>query len=245
MATIAIEDERKRRNMKILVWSLAGAGIVAAALQQIDSYRSDKVHEVKQDALQATLNASLQKQEYARGQLDSIGLMIGKVGEKTTDPVLAQLAGAIARMAQGTRIPTAPSPRDAHIQVLYEGIELNGRTFSIRDNSKIINLADFKLRNTGTSATGPTSLRLYLSKEANTTTPYWVPTASDEAGFPAAFYSAGVGAYIIINPQEIWNWPSFMAQNKEDVSEPIRAKLKVFYGAEKPAEAHFVIARKM
>jgi len=97
LATLALADGTKRRRALILVWGLAALGVVFAGLQQIEAYRSDKEHDASQDTLKSKLDTSLQRQEYMRGQLDSIGLMVGKVGEKTTDPAVGQLAGAIIK----------------------------------------------------------------------------------------------------------------------------------------------------
>jgi hypothetical protein len=69
-------------------------------------------HQVKEEdrnvkqSLSDQLQSSLQRQEYMRGQLESISVMIGKVGERSTDPVVAQLAGAVIKMADNARAAT-------------------------------------------------------------------------------------------------------------------------------------------
>ena len=67
--------------------------------------------------LRGRLDQSLLSQEYTRGQLDSIGLMIGKLGEAKNNPDMKQLATAIAMMAENAswKQPhilsiTAPNP---------------------------------------------------------------------------------------------------------------------------------------
>jgi hypothetical protein len=103
LATLALTEQKPRRRAIFAVWTMAILGVVFAGLQQIEAYHSDKDHDEKQEALRSKLDASLQAQQYTRGQLDSIGLMIGKVGERSTDPVLGQLAGAIVKMTESTR----------------------------------------------------------------------------------------------------------------------------------------------
>jgi hypothetical protein len=52
--------------------------------------------EFEQQQLKERLDSSLQRQEYTRGQLDSISVMIGKMGDKSNDSNLRQLAETIA-----------------------------------------------------------------------------------------------------------------------------------------------------
>jgi hypothetical protein len=99
LATLAITDPKKQKRAIAIVWALAILGVVFAGLQQWQAYHADKEHDVKQQALQDKLEASLQLQQYTRGQLDSISLMIGRAGEKTTDPVTRRLAEAVSKMA--------------------------------------------------------------------------------------------------------------------------------------------------
>jgi hypothetical protein len=250
LATLAITDPKGRKQALLIVWGLAVIGVVCAGLQQIEAYQSDKEHDQKQSAVQVKLDTSLQRQEYMRGQLDSIGLMLGKVGEKTPDPAVSQLAGAIIKMADNAKAssPTASVLPDLHLRLSYEGIELNGRSLAVSgDNSKSIKLTEFQIHNGADRATGPVSVRLYFSKPVTPSSPLnvtfpWQATPSDEASFPSAFYSAGTGQ-IIVNPTETWNWPAFSGQLNEDLDE-ISARLKVFYGSARPLEASFVIHRK-
>jgi len=98
-------------------------------------------------------------------------------------------------------------------------------------------LRNLQIKNIGNAPTGEISLRLYLSK---TTTGYggaWIGTDSDEPGYPAAFYSR-VGA-MVINAQETWDWADFSTNLSDSDAKLVSAKLKVFYGAEKPDEFDF------
>ena len=113
LATLALADPQRKRRALWLVWGLAAAGVICCALQQIGAYHSDKEHNEEETTLQGKLDASLQRQEYMRGQLDSIGLMLGKIGEKTNDAGLKDFASAISaaidRMArQLAQQPPAP-----------------------------------------------------------------------------------------------------------------------------------------
>jgi hypothetical protein len=116
LAAIVLNGKQKTRALWI-VWSLASAGVLMAAIQQYNSYRTDKDHDSKQLALQGKLDSSLLSQARMGGQLDSIGLMIGKMGEKSGDPGLRTLASAVSKLADyasktntpANAVPSAPT----------------------------------------------------------------------------------------------------------------------------------------
>jgi hypothetical protein len=104
-----------RRRALWTVWGLAAIGVVLSGFQQYLTYRSDRDRDTRQAAmqnkaeadqklLQASLNTSLQRQEYVRGQLDSIALMVSKFGERSPD--LRPLAGAIQHIADTSHSDT-------------------------------------------------------------------------------------------------------------------------------------------
>jgi hypothetical protein len=100
-------DGKKKRNMLFLVWLLAILGVLAAVGQQVYSFRSDSVRDrdqasmqVKQNAMQADLQTSLQQQAYTKGQLQSISLMVGNISERSADPVLKQFADVLNQIAK-------------------------------------------------------------------------------------------------------------------------------------------------
>ena len=146
------------------------------------------------------------------------------------------------------RLPVRPPSLvvpDLHLRILYEGVDLNGRTITVSGDPKALKLSEFQIKNGADRATGTISLRLYFSKSVVSTIPFnpnypWQPTTSDENGFPTAFYASGVA---VVNPTETWNWPAFVGSLTEDLDE-VSARLKIFYGAAHPAEANFVIRRK-
>ena len=110
LATETLSDPKKRVRALLIVWGLAVGGVIAVALQQISSYQADMQHDKQQDALKEKLDANLLAQARMGGQLDSIGLMIGKLGEKTNDPELGQLAKAVDAIAKG--VPSKPIPKE-------------------------------------------------------------------------------------------------------------------------------------
>ncbi len=243
LATLAVLDPKAKRKWIYLVWTLAGLGVLFAGAQQRLSYLSDAEHDKKivelQDAskgLQSTVNTSAQRQEYMRGQLESIGVMMGKFGEKSCDPAVGQLAGAISKMADGAARPIAPS-KNMNMTLLYENSALNGSALrSHSTDAKTVTLSSFQIKLTGTSSTN-VSVRLYLSAPLNSTS-RWQETTSDEPRFPTALWD---GAVLPVSPQETWNTAPLTGAFKGDIKYPINAKLKVFYGADKPSEATFTI----
>lgn len=229
--------------------SFVGLGIASIVLiigQTRAAEAAQRDAQERQRQLQAKLDTSLLAQEYTRGQLDSIGLMMKRVGEKTTDPVVGQMAGAIVKMADNARtFNSAPSTSEARLQISYEQSELDGRTIEIPATlvPQVIQLSEFQIKNVGTHVTGGVTARIYFSRTINSSGA-WEPTPSDEPKFPFACFSGIGGGPTIINPQETWNWPAFSGQMIQTLDEPISVKLKVFYGSAKPTEVNFTIRKK-
>lgn len=123
LATLAL-GEKPRKKALAIVWSLAVAGVVTAGLQQVGAYRSDKQHDAAQGDLRAKLDQSLQRQqdgslreEYMRGQLDSITIMIGKLGQKDSGrwpPAVVTALAALARNAsENAASKQVPAPNQS------------------------------------------------------------------------------------------------------------------------------------
>lgn len=90
------EDIRKRSKKYRVGVILFGIGI--SALTWFQMTQSDKAHGIEQSELRNKLDQSLLQQQYTKGQLDSISLMVGKCGQgQSTD-----LSLAIRQMAQAT-----------------------------------------------------------------------------------------------------------------------------------------------
>jgi hypothetical protein len=68
----------------------------------------------------------------------------------------------------------------------------------------------------------------------------WQPVPTDDPKYPSEFFH-GQGAVPIINAQESWTW-MFACDAAQDITEPIAARLKIFYGASNPVEANFRIS---
>jgi hypothetical protein len=93
LAAQVIDDKKHRRNAMLTVWGLAALGVLFAGVQQFLVYRSDNVHDAK-------LEASSLQQENMRGQLQSIGLMIGALDKNGNNPDMREVAAAIERAAK-------------------------------------------------------------------------------------------------------------------------------------------------
>lgn len=81
------------------VW-LFVMGVGFSALIILQQTRAREKSDVQQIQLRDMLNKSLQRHEYTKGQLDSISLMIGNLGEKTNNETIKLFAGAIAKMRE-------------------------------------------------------------------------------------------------------------------------------------------------
>jgi hypothetical protein len=93
LAAEVIDDRKHRRNAMLTVWGLAAIGVLFAGVQQFLVYRSDNVHDAK-------LEASSLQQENMRGQLQSIGLMIGNLGKNGSNSDMREVAAAIEKAAK-------------------------------------------------------------------------------------------------------------------------------------------------
>jgi hypothetical protein len=73
-------------------------GIAVSLLTWLQMSRADGMHDREQKELQNKLDQSLLTQQYTKGQLDSLALMVGKIGQST--PENSGLTAAIRQMAQ-------------------------------------------------------------------------------------------------------------------------------------------------
>jgi hypothetical protein len=144
--------------------------------------------------------------------------------------------GMSDQKAKGTTTKTKAS----NIQLLYRDKPLDGSSIEVFGSQ--FTLDDLHAKSTGPPSVKSPHWRLYFSHQVASNTPgIWVPTSSDESNFPFAYYAETKGS---IDAGEQFNFePAFAGTvlPNWDSSEPIRVKLKFFYGSEKPALADFVI----
>ena len=132
-----------------------------------------------------------------------------------------------------------PTPSGPKLTILFRKRELDRGVIDV-DGSNPFETPPIQVRNDGDKATlTPTiSARLYFSEVVGNANPtLWQDTSSEESGYAAAFYWGAVAA---ISPGETWNIPPFIS-NGSVLAHQIRAKIKVFYGGNQPAEATFVV----
>jgi hypothetical protein len=81
-------------------WRIAvlAFGVATSLLTWLQISRADEAHERDQKELKDKLDQSLLTQQYTKGQLDSLALMVGKIGQPS--PENSALATAIKQMAQ-------------------------------------------------------------------------------------------------------------------------------------------------
>jgi len=161
------------------------------------------------------------------------------------------LASRVTQLTNSARPACPPSTatiqQGPKIDILYGAHRLNGRTV-MSDTTSFVSLGNLHLKNVGDKTSDPVSARLYIAVKMPQ--PFavgggpWPTTQSEEPDFPLAFYYPGMGEHPRINPTETWNVPVFQLQPPTPWTKPIKAKLKVFYGASKPAEAEFTIIQK-
>ncbi|MGA3025516.1 MAG: hypothetical protein ABSF98_12160 [Bryobacteraceae bacterium] len=176
LAIMNLEGQRKARAL-VVICSLTGLGLLAAALQQLAMYHSDRSHEKRESETQGKLDSSLQQQAYIRGQLDGISLLIGNVAEKNSDPSLQQIADAIAKMAQ-TNTPQTDSLRKEVVALIgdlkafqlereeAEDLAAGNRQQAITVSNENIRL--FQQRYSGRLRRLAGKLPQYFSKESKT-----------------------------------------------------------------------------
>lgn len=237
----------KKWLYRILFIVFGGAVVATTFFQSVRS--SNEQLQLRQNAESRERELSNKVSEQG-GKLDAIShfeqqFLTFVSGTRTTGTpdAAAKAYEAMALTVLKMSQPTQTS-QPAHIVILNGNAELNGSTITSATPAAI-ELSEIHLKNSGGQATGATSARLYLSKQVTLTNFFWQPTQSDEPDFPYAYYSVASGLMpTLINPQETWNWVPFQGQLVQPLNESIKAKLKVFYGSLKPAEAVFTIRKK-
>jgi hypothetical protein len=127
---------------------------------------------------------------------------------------------------------------------------LDGQTFEI-SSGKPMPIYPLFFKNIGDKRTDPLSIRLYASADIQgiANGGDWQTIATNDKDYPFCYYSylgatsrtAGIG----IAPQETWTMqPDFGGQLYSYSTNVVVCKLQIFYGADKAAEAKFVIKFK-
>jgi hypothetical protein len=149
--------------------------------------------------------------------------------------------------------PDKDSTSSSRLQIMYNGSKLNGSTIETPSVDGLeLMLSRFNIKNDGPHDTPFVTMRLYFSKGVTLnlvrTPPIWEFTDSDEPNaFPGEYFSAnGSPSGPVIHVGETWNWEPFPGRivHPEDAKVAIRAKVKIFYGASRPAEAIFSVKTK-
>jgi pimeloyl-ACP methyl ester carboxylesterase len=154
------------------------------------------------------------------------------------DPRYTRFATALSKEVLNTS-----SARTSHpaIKILHANKDLQGRLINTSGRSDVLNglvIPAFQLQ--ADQLVRILSVRLYLSEGDARWNGPWEPTRSDEEQFPIEFFWA---ARMEISPHETWNTPEFIVQRNrgKPFSRKLSARIKVFYGADKPAVADFTL----
>ena len=245
--TIPAGAERRFHVGTFVALGLFGCALIVwSGLRTFDTQRASNSaqSQLQEDLGKARdgMNQSLRRQEYMRGQLDSISLLVGRASEKSADPVLGQFAGAIAKMATNAKNTMAETGVSA-LRIVAEGKELRGRTFSY-DNAGIARLPEIMIANDGPDTTsGPVIIRLFANGAVHFCGGggLWQPmsSSSDEE------YQVELDASSNwrINAGEVWHAGTvcLQANDEKKPPAPVRLLLKTFYGAQKPLDTQFSI----
>jgi hypothetical protein len=132
------------------------------------------------------------------------------------------------------------------LHILYSNAELNGHTIeaTIRavdpNQATLFALQPFQAENSGESV-NQISAHLYFSVPIDAMTASWTSIASDDSKFVSAFLWTTPVTAAPISHGETTSLPEFQGNKVLGFTAPISARLKIFYGADKPAEANFTV----
>ena len=145
------------------------------------------------------------------------------------------------------------------LKIMYGRADLEGQTIPVTTRYATVDgkpmvgagenfsLSEFRVENLNSQITGDVSAEIYLSKQAQSGA--WQGTASDESEFPSAFYMPASNYGNVpskINPQQTISLTPFWVSitGPWSPTDIVAARLKIFYGAERPAVANFRIRKK-
>jgi hypothetical protein len=157
--------------------------------------------------------------------------------------------GGVSQIVDIRHLQTASDRKPAQratLDLLYGDRPLEGKTLQAIDPRAAlqITLPNLHAKNTGNAPSGQLHVRLYLSEEVDSHFGQWASTQSDDPHFPSEFYfepRTHVDAGETINFE-----PDFVGQPKSNIPPlEIRAKLKCYYGSQKPVEANFMLIQRV
>jgi hypothetical protein len=124
---------------------------------------------------------------------------------------------------------------------------LDGASFGVSGNG-LLPIYPLFLKNTGDKRTEPISAQLSFSDDILNGGAEWIRTATDDTNYPFCYYSSTVissrTAGIGIAPQETWTLDDEFGQSLSfSRTNQVLCRFRIFYGADKPAEAKFLIVK--
>ena len=175
---------------------------------------------------------------------------LDQIQKNTSQPPQVKVENQIdtSPIAKALQTPTVVhNIKSPELQIFYNNKKLDGQTILIHIPTgavrlqTMLQLQAFHVKNNGGVSTGPVGARLYFSHPSLGGARPWETIDSDDPKYPQEFYLGGGP----ISPQETATWYPFEAFiNPPGLESPIKARLQLFYGGPKPAEAHFVIRRE-
>jgi hypothetical protein len=191
-----------------------------------------------------------------------LAIMLGTCSWKLVSAVYEDHQLFVAKAnAPKPACPACPTaPHDASLTVLYGTMPLEGQTILVNtrhetvDGKVIAESAEhfffpeqFRVKNLGSHVTGEISVQIYLSQKG-AGGGGWVPAISDEPGFLSEFDMPAfwLNGHLRIDPGQTIYIGQFSGSFDSHwlPTDVVSAKLKVFYGAEKPAIVRFKIRKK-
>ena len=122
---MSLRTQRKGKNRTVNITTFVALGILGILLvifSGLRTYDAQQENSKVQKELKSSLadangklSQSLMAQEFMKGQLGSIGTLMTKVSEKSTDPVLGQMANAISKLAGTSSTSKEKSEEVIHI----------------------------------------------------------------------------------------------------------------------------------
>jgi hypothetical protein len=104
------------------------------------------------------------------------------------------------------------------------------------------------LKNSGNKRTDPLSIRLFLSADASSPSGSLLRTMTNDKDYPFSYYVSSSwmpGSGISIAPDETWTLQDGGLDGiRSAATNLLSCKLQIFYGADKPAEARFLLKFK-